>query len=414
MRSPATTVGEVRVTGPLGSYASAFRSKLTDLGYTPLTTDLGYTPLTTARLMRTLADWSRWLEEQSCSAADVTSELVRRFVAARRAAGRVSPYSPRLFDTVFGILVDQGVIRPEDNVPVPGSGLEPVLSAFRQYLLGERGLAPSTAAAYELRVRRFLDRQAPAGTLSELTAKDVTDAVRAEAALVSVGSTQFFVVAVRSFLRFCFLDGLTTTDLSGAALAVTGRRRSPLATGISPVAAQGLLDSCDRQQSEGLRDHAILVLLLRLGLRASEVAALSLDDIDWRSGSLVIHGKGRRDDRLPLPADVGQAITDYLQHGRPRSPRREVFLRLLAPVQGLGRGGISTAVRRACRRSGITPVGAHRLRHTLARELINSGAPLPEIAQVLRHRSLASTALYARVDIAGLRSLARPWPGGEQ
>lgn len=157
-----------------------------------------------------------------------------------------------------------------------------------------------------------------------------------------------------------------------------------------------------------------MLILLRLGLRASEVAALSLEDIDWRGGLIVVHGKGGRDDRLPLPADVGQAITGYLQRGRPRTLHREVFLRSLAPLEALGRGGISTVVRRACQRAGLAPVGAHRLRHTLACEMVNSGVPLTEIAQVLRHRSLESTALYARLDIDGLRALAQPWPGGER
>lgn len=153
-------------------------------------------------------------------------------------------------------------------------------------------------------------------------------------------------------------------------------------------------------------------MLLRLGLRASEVATLGLDDFDWRAGLVMVHGKGHRVDQLPLPEEVGAAITAYLRHGRPRTPdHREVFLRSLAPVGGLGRGGISCIVRRACCRAGVPPVGAHRLRHTLACEMVNAGVPLPEIAQVLRHRSLTSTALYARVDIGGLRALARPWPG---
>ncbi|WP_113716822.1 tyrosine-type recombinase/integrase [Arthrobacter dokdonensis] len=233
----------------------------------------------------------------------------------------------------------------------------------------------------------------------------------AEAALVSVGSTQFFVVAVRSFLRFCFLEGLIPTDLSGAVLTATGRRRSPLASGISTSDATKLLESCDGRSNEGRRDHAVLLLLLRLGLRASEVSGLVLEDIDWRAGLVTVHGKGHRVDQLPLPPEVGAAIAAYLQRGRPRPcSHREVFLRSLAPVGGLGRGGISCIVRRACCRAGVPPVGAHRLRHTLGCEMVNFGVPLPEIAQVLRHRSLTSTALYARVDIDGLRALARPWP----
>ena len=148
----------------------------------------------------------------------------------------------------------------------------------------------------------------------------------------------------------------------------------------------------------------------RLGLRAGEVAGLRLEDLDWWAGEIVVHGKGRREDRLPLPDDVGAAITAYLQRGRPMTSRREVFLRAIAPIAALGRGGVSSIVRRACTRAGLARVGAHRLRHTMACEMVKAGVPLPEISQVLRHRSLVSTAIYARVDLDQLRALAQPWP----
>ncbi|MGH9225696.1 MAG: tyrosine-type recombinase/integrase [Acidimicrobiales bacterium] len=156
----------------------------------------------------------------------------------------------------------------------------------------------------------------------------------------------------------------------------------------------------------------MLVTLLRLGLRSSEVAALALPDIDWRAGELEVHGKGGRHDRLPLPADVGEAIAAYLRRGRPTSARRELFLRAIAPVAPLGRGGVSSIVRRACARAGVVPVGAHRLRHAMATEMVRAGVPLTEIGQVLRHRSTTSTSVYARVDLGQLRGLALPWPGG--
>jgi len=236
--------------------------------------------------------------------------------------------------------------------------------------------------------------------------------VRAESSTRSVGATQYFVAALRAFLRFCHLEGLVGVDLSGATLSVTGRRTSPLPRGISPAAARALLCACDRRRALGRRDYGVLVTLLRLGLRASEVTALALDDIDWRAGEIVVHGKGRRADRLPLPVEVGEAIAGYLGRGRPKTTRREVFLSAIAPIAPLSRVGVSSIVRRACRRAGVAPVGAHRLRHTMACAMVRSGVPLSEIGQVLRHRSLASTAIYARVDIEALRRLAQPWPGG--
>jgi integrase len=230
---------------------------------------------------------------------------------------------------------------------------------------------------------------------------------------VSIGSTQYFVAGLRAFLRFCFLEGRVGADLSAAALAVTGRRHSSLPKGISGADATALLRSCDRRRSEGRRDYAVLLVLLRLGLRAGEVAGLALGDVDWRAGEIVVRGKGRREDRFPLPFDVGEAIAGYLRRGRPRTSRRELFLRVLAPIAPLSRGGVSSIVRRACRRVGIAEVGAHRLRHTVACEMVTAGVPLPEIGEMLRHRSIASTAVYARVDLDTLRGVALPWPGGD-
>jgi integrase/recombinase XerD len=287
-----------------------------------------------------------------------------------------------------------------------------VLAAFHRYLVTERGLAASTTGAYVLRARRFMTGCAPDGQLDEVTAADVTRAVLDVSAALSVGSTQMFVAALRSFLRFAHVEGLTQADLSAAALTATGRRSSSLPRGISASEADALLASCDRRRAIGRRDYAVIVVLLRLGLRASEVAALRLNDIDWRAGELVVHGKGRREDRLPLPVDVGEAILGYLQRGRPTTTHREVFVSAIAPIGPLGRGAVSSIVRRACRRAGVPVVGAHRLRHTLACQMVQAAVPLPEIGQVLRHRSVVSTAVYARVDVDGLRTLAQPWPGG--
>ena len=203
-------------------------------------------------------------------------------------------------------------------------------------------------------------------------------------------------------------------DLSQAALPVTGRRRSALPRGITPAEARALLGSCDRRSALGRRDYAIFITLLRLGLRRSEVAGLRLDDIDWRASELVVVGKGTRQDRLPLPADVGEAIASYLRRGRPASDRREVFLRARAPFDPIAPGTVASTVRRACRRAGVAEVGSHRLRHTVACEMVSAGVPLAQIAQVLRHHSLQTTAGYARVDLDRLRLVAAPWPAGAQ
>jgi integrase/recombinase XerD len=402
MGRPTTPVSEVVIAGPLACFAADFRSALRDTGHTPLSA------VTQLRLM---AHLSLWLDAGGLTAADLTGERIEAYLRARRAAGRTWLCSRRGLTPLLDVLAARRAL-PADPPPVPGSPTDVLLAAFGRYLRSERGLDASTAAAYVARAARFLSRCAPDRELGTLTARDVTAAVLAESATHSVGATQYFVAALRAFLRFCHLEGWVGADLSAAALSVTGRRTSSLPQGISPAAARALLHSCDRRRAIGRRDYAVLVTLLRLGLRASEVTALALNAIDWRAGEIVVHGKGRRADRLPLPADVGEAISGYLQRGRPKTARREVFLTAVAPIAPLLRGAISSIVRRACRRAGVAPVGAHRLRHTLACAMVRSGVPLPGIGQVLRHRSLASTAIYARVDVEALRRLAQPWPGG--
>jgi integrase/recombinase XerD len=403
MGSPAIRVREVRVVGRLAPFAAAFKASLDECGYTASSS---------RQVMCVMAHLSRWLDEGGMAVADLTPGQVERYLAERRAAGYRSLCSPRGLASLLGMLAGLGVLPPE-RPTAPGSALEVLLASFQRYLLEERALEACTAAAYTGRARRFLLGCVTEADLSGLSAADVTRAVSAEAEAVSAGSTRYFVCALRSFLRFCFVEGLVGSDLSGAALAVSVRRRSLLPQGLAKGDADALLASCDRRRSGGRRDYAILVTLVRLGLRAGEVAGLMLADCDWRAGEIVVHGKGGRDDRLPLPVEVGEAIAGYLRRGRPISARGEVFLRLVAPVGPLGRGGVSAVVRRACVRAGVAPVGAHRLRHTAACEMLGAGVGLPEIGQVLRHRSLASTAVYARVDLDALRGLARPWPGSD-
>ena len=403
MRRPTSRVDKVVVAGPLAPFAEGFQGRLEELGYTPLSA------VTSMRLMVHL---SRWLGAGGLAAGDLTGERVAQYLRERRSAGYAHALSPRSLAVLLGLLRLRGVLTSQEPSR-PCSESEALLAAFRGYLFDERALAPSTVQAYVLRARRFLTGRDPGVAFAELTAAEISCAVLGEAGTGSVGSTQFFVVALRAFLRFCFLQGLVSVDLSAAALTATGRRRPGLPRAISRAEATALLGSCDRRRSQGRRDYAILLVLLRLGLRAGEVAGLALEDLDWRVGEVVVHGKGRRSDRLPLPTDVGEALAAYLRRGRPRTSRREVFLRAVAPIAPLSRRGISLVVTRACGRAGVPPVGAHRLRHTLACDMVRAGVPLPEISQVLRHRSLVSTAIYARADVDQLRTLAQPWPSAE-
>jgi site-specific recombinase XerD len=391
------------MTGPLVPFADAYAAELRARGYTPLTT---------VNELRQVGRLSRWLDAEGLSVADLSGERVEQFLAWQRARGRHRcQWSRPGLACLLEVLRGRGVLAAEEPAPA-GSLADLLLASFERYLLAERGLAAGTASGYVRHARRFLDGLAAGGGLAGLAAADVTGAVLREAgAGLSVSAVQYFVSGLRAFLRFCFIEGLVEADLSQAALVVTGRRRSSLPKAIGRADARALLGGCDRRRALGRRDYAVIITLLRLGLRRGEVARLTLDDIDWRAGELLVRGKAGRADRLPLPADVGAAITSYLRRGRPASDRREVFLCARAPFEPIAPGTVSSTVRRACRRAGIAEVGAHRLRHTTACAMVSAHVPLQQVGQVLRHRSLQSTAIYARVNLDELRQLAVPWPG---
>lgn len=401
MARTTSRVTRVVVRGPLGPFADAYREKLEERGYSRLSA---------VNLQRQVAQMSRWLDAEGLGVEQLSEERIEAFLSLQRARprGRSSLSRPGLL-WLLELLRELGVVTaPVRPAPSP---IEALMESFRGYLLAERGLAVGTVRGYVDRATRFAAALTPGG-LADVTAAEVTAAVLRESAAVSVSATQNYVSSVRAFLRFCFVEGLIGADLSQAALPVTGRRRSSLPRGIAKDEADALLASCDRRTAIGRRDFAVIITLLRLGLRRGEVAGLRLGDIDWWAGEVVVVGKGGRSDRLPLPADVGEAIAAYLRRGRPASDRREVFLRARAPFEPIAAGTVASTVRRACRRAGVPAVGSHRLRHTTACEMVAAQVPLPQIAQVLRHRSLQSTAIYARVDLDGLRLLAQPWPQG--
>ena len=403
MAVSASRASRVLMAGPLAVFADAYAAELRSRGYTRLST---------VNLLRQVGRLSGWLEARGLGASELGGDRVEEFLVWQRAGRRHRCQWSRpgllcLLDVLCGL----GVLAAEEEPAPASSPTDLLLVSFERYLCAERGLASGTVRGYVGHAAWFLDGLGSGGGLAGLSASEVTGAVlRKATSEVSVSATQYFVSALRAFLRFCFVEGLLETDLSRAALAVTGRRRSSLPRGISRTDAVALLGGCDRRRALGRRDYAVIIMMLRLGLRAREVAALSLDDIDWHAGELVVRGKGGREDRLPLPADVGGAIASYLRRGRPSSERREVFLRARAPYEPIEPGTVRSTVRRACWRAGIAEVGTHRLRHTMACEMVSAHVPLQRIGQVLRHRSLQTTAIYARVNLDQLRLLAQPWP----
>jgi site-specific recombinase XerD len=301
------------------------------------------------------------------------------------------------------------------DVPVEMSTVvDRLLADYRAYLVRERGLAAGTVRLRERVARLFLlERPEPLElALGRLEPGDVTRFVLAEcrSGRRSVAWSKTLTSGLRSLLSFLHLAGWVPAPLAPAVPSVAGWRLTALPRALQAEHAQRLLASCDRDTALGRRDFAVLTLLWRLGLRSFEVAGLSLDDIDWRAGEITIRGKGSVSERLPLPDDVGRAVADHLSAGRPRHCGREVFLRAPAPRRGISAAGVRSIVHHACDRAGLARIGAHRLRHTVASDLLRAGAPLQEIAQVLRHASVATTAVYAKIDHASLRTLARPWP----
>lgn len=392
----------VRVRGPLAAYAGGFWEELLGCGYA-------------ARSAQThlvlMAQLSRWLDEEGLDAAGLSTARVDGFLCANRAKGHRFPRSLEGMAPLLSYL--RGVrAAPPPAVPVLTAG-EELLERFRDYLVRERGLAPGTVAGYVHAGALFLDALDDAGhDLRCVTQVEVHGFLLAESGRRSVASVKNLVSGLRSLLRFLYLEGITELSLAGLVPAVAGWSGTSVPRGIDAGSVRSLLASCDRRTGKGRRDFAVLVLLARLGMRAGEAAALELGDVDWRAGEIVVRGKGNRLERLPLPVDVGEAVAGYVRRGRARSEHPQLFLRVLAPHRGLTRGAISVIVHAACDRAGLPSIGTHRLRHTVASELLRRGAGLPEIGQILRHRSIASTSVYAKVDTAALSQLARPWPGG--
>lgn len=392
----------VRLGGPLASYSDGFWAELRAQGYVRVSAETH---------LRLMAQLSRWLDGEGLELGGLTAECAESFLLAHRAKGRQFPKSMEGLRPLLEYLRGVGVIPP---APTPvRTASEELVVRFGVYLAGERGLAAGTIVGYQHAATLLLAALGgDARDLERLSQAEVNEFLVAQCPTRSVASAKSLVTGLRSLLRFLHVEGITATSLSGAVPTISGWTGGSVPRGIDAASVEAMLASCDRSSVQGCRDFAVLVLLTRLGIRAGEVVALQLGDVDWRHGEIVVRGKGGRLERLPLPIDVGDALAGYLRDGRPRCEHRELFLRVWAPQRPLTVSGISFVVHSACDRAGVPSIGTHRLRHTVASELLRQGAGLAEIGQVLRHRSIASTAIYAKVDTAALRQLARRWPGG--
>jgi integrase/recombinase XerD len=395
----------VEVTGVLAQFARGYRTALTDSGFARWAV---------AQHTHLMAHLSIWLGEHGVAPSAVTADAILAFLSVRRAAGHRFLTSRRGMAPLVNYLQGVGVVPALLEATPEGSKAE-LLQEYRTYLSAERGLAPLSVLRYMGTARLFLAGLGDPldAALQSLSAGQVTAFVMREAARRRVWAAKSMTTALRSLLRFLHVAGHVPRGLDTAVPSVAGWRLSALPRGIAVTEVEAMLNSCDRAAAMGRRDYAILLLLSRLGLRNGEVTRLNLDDVDWAAGEILVHGKANRFETLPLPVDVGEAVVDYLTDGRPNwITCRRLFVIGRAPYGGLSLSGVVDVVCAAARRAGVEDaVTPHRLRHTVASDLLAHGAPLAEIGQLLRHRSEITTAIYAKLDHKALAGLARTWPG---
>ncbi len=379
----------------------------------PLLLEQGYRRETAERKISLVAAFGRWLEKRRHGLISLDEDKATAFLRARKRRRAIECGARK----TLWLLLDQ--LRSSGDIPTPPkaapSALGQALLEYTDYLVRECGLAQGTVRQYRHHIRAFLsDRfENRSVRLNALSLADTHKYLQRKCAAVCSNTLHGMTAALRSYFTFLHLSGDLQTDMASGVPTVACWRLSTVPKYLKPAEVQRLLDICDRSTIKGQRDYAILLLLARLGLRAGEVVSMRLDDIYWDIGEMLVRGKGQRHDRLPIPKDVGEALAIYLRDGRPRCQTRHVFVRMTAPHREFAcPSDISTIVRQTIDRAGLHPPcrGAHVLRHSLATQMLQKGASLSEIGQVLRHRSPNTTELYSKVALGALQALAQPWP----
>ncbi|MCP3733239.1 site-specific integrase [Sphingomonas sp. MG17] len=384
--------------------------------YTERLRNDGYGPHHGGRAISLVFRFTRWLTDRHFGFHDIDEHLVGRFLAARTRQHPLRAGDRSALRRLVAVLREAEIIGPE--LPAKRDPREQILESFREYLEARRGLLPASSKNYIWFIQRFLHDLSITRTadLASLSQDDIVGYVERHASDGSAITAKLMCSRLRSFLTYLQVEGVIGHELAACIPSIRTWSLTRLPTYLSAAQLQQIYRSCDRDTAVGRRDYAVLMLLGGLGLRANEIATLTLDDIDWRAGQFRIQGKGRQPATMPLPPDIGAALVAYLRNGRPASASRRVFLRARPPHSGFPTSsGITNIAGRALARAVVTGAihrGAHVFRHTLATELLRSGASLTEIGQVLRHQDHDTTRIYAKVDLASLRTLSLPWPGG--
>jgi integrase/recombinase XerD len=390
--------------GPLGSCIESYAAEMREQGYCAGAME---------SQIRLVADFSRWMIKTQISPQKLTAECCRTYLRCRARRLRPKRDDRAALNRLLNLLLRQRIIV-EPSLPA-ATPVNEVQTEFGRYLCRERGLVSTTVNCYGSFAGEFLADRFGTGPvdLSLLRPTDVTGFVRRRATSIKSKRVQLMTTALRSFLSWARYCGDVSIDLAACVPSVANWSLSTVPRALPRAQCERVLTSCNRKTAVGRRDYAILLLLARLGLRASEVVSLTLGDLDWQAGVITVRGKGGRHCKLPLPRDVGEAIADYLRNARPPVTHRNVFLRGRAPITSFhGSQAIAYVVRQGLARAGIDSPrkGAHQFRHTLASEMLRQGASLSEIGELLRHRSPQTTTIYAKVDLVSLRALALPWP----
>lgn len=389
--------------GAFGEYVDAFCTHLEGLGY-------AHASIRTK--LWTVGFLERWMGTQDLAVTDLDEQRIDKCIDARRRIGRVCHGDPLSMLQLLEVIRSAGGAQRSKHLREE-SPATLLMERYEEYLRRERALAETTIVGYRPFVREFITHRLGGALPSALGPRDVEEFLLSRVRKMSPKRGLLMGSALRSFLRFLFLRAETEVDLALAVPMVRQWRLSTVPRHLPADDVERLLQACDTSLATGRRNHAILLLLARLGLRASEIVSLELGDLRWREGEIIVRGKGEVHDHLPLLADVGEALTLYLTKDRPTCASRRVFLCMRAPHRGLSHpSSVSTIVARTLTRAGIVSLtrGAHLLRHSLATTMVRHGASLTEIGEVLRHRSPNSTEIYAKLDFGALRDVALPWP----
>jgi site-specific recombinase XerD len=400
-------LSQVLYTGPLVPHLDAFAAALSGQGYSRLTTKVK---------IRVISKFSQWLQKRHLVIEELNESCINKFIRYRKKGNLMRSGDELALEHFIAFLREKGILSafaPEIKV----SDIQRVENNFAQYLQQERGLSQATIDNYLPTIRRFLTEcfRKRKIIFKKLHARDISKFVLRYAHTMSPGRAKTMVNALRSFFRFLHQRGEIAIDLAAAVPTVARWQFSEIPKFLQPEQVKHILESWDRSTGTGKRNYAILLLMSRLGLRAGEIVHMELDDILWETGELIVKGKSSRDEKLPLPHDVGRAIATYLRDIRPPCSSRRLFIRMVAPLRGFSSSvTVCTIVRDSLARAGINTEfkGAHLFRHTLATNMLRGGANIAEIGEILRHQDPNATEIYTKVDFESLRAIAQPWIGG--